>query len=451
MVKYSNMKIGEAKALIEQTARDAIRAGVSSQAAFDALPEREVVEAFRALDRAGDRELVGASRAIRAFLWESYARFTVRSYPGHESEGAKISRDLLRAFETSNGLRSTEVARLRISTLKWRIANGLGYKAMVGWPASGLDALRAEVADLRSIEGWDDDVRRILSQATTMLDGLRSGLRSSLEFELPHPLVRREAVVSMTYEGLRADVTLKPETPVGDMIQIEHAQGLAVAKTVVGGGSWPPGVSQISIAARGLVDWTATVPAYKLEEPESDESLSLPVLCADIVRAALNGVAQTASEELDGRWMPTANDIRSISFSVTSETGESLHTLWTQPMGARVEVLDAPSVSLDLGDVAAPKPWQSARTYARGANRSARYFDAVIWANVAVEAFIDEQLEAFRAMPDIDIETLFSKTSVFGEAEEIVAGVHPELAGTISWPDREMSPSRFRQVRGLRN
>lgn len=442
------MKLGEAKQLIERVARDAMANGVSSEAAFDAIPESEAIEAFYALHRAGTQEFVGGTRAVGAFLLETYRRFTVRGYPGAQQRGREVAPELLRAFVLLAGERSQPVASLRLETLVWRIADQFGYKPTVGWPEARVEEMRAEMDAIASLQNLNSKGRDVIAKGASMLEGRANSLRSLIEFELPHPLVRRESVLTLTHEGLRVTLTIRPRTSAPDLFEFGEPTELFAFRTTIGGGAWPPGTSELEFAAHGLVDWTAAVPAYRLDEPGGSQSMALPWLGAEVVRAALAELARVAPDELDGLWMPSANDIRSFNFSVVAEDGEVLHSMHAMPSGARVTMLEHPTITLDLGDVGIPQPWTAARTYARGALRSARYFDAVIWANVAVEAFIDQQLAEFSALPNVNLEELQAGTSVFGEAEQIVASARPDLAGYFHWPDREVAPSRFRQIGG---
>lgn len=440
------MKLGDGKRLIERLARDAMDGGLSSEAAFHAISESEAVEVFDALRRAGNQEFVGASRAVGTFLFETHRRFTVRGYPGAQEQGRALAPELLRAFELVAGEYSRPAAILRLQTLVWRIADELGYKPMYGWPAVKVDARREEIHALASLAELNADGQDVVAKGEALLDGCRDALRSSIEFELPHPLVRRESVLNLTYQDLRVVLTIRPRTSAPDLSELSEPTELFASTKTIGGGTWPPGSPAIELVAHGLVDWTAAVPAYRLDEPGGGQSMALPWLGAEVVRAALAEVALVAPDELDGLWMPSANDIRSFSFSVTAADGQVLHSLHAMPSGARVTMLDHQTVTIDLGHVGTPQPWKTARTYAHGALRVARYFDAVIWANVAVEAFIDQRLREFSSLPGVNVDLFWVGTNVFGEAEQIVANARPDLAGYFEWPDREAGPSRFRQI-----
>ncbi|MEV8273124.1 hypothetical protein [Microbacterium sp. NPDC077184] len=439
------MKYGEAKALIKRTmGRARATTGRTSADALQEIGESEAIQAFDALERQGDGAFVGADDNLKAFLWE-FARSLSASTPAHDQHPDLLLR-VIAAYEAAAGIKEPRAHELRIGLLNRRIAAEHGFRPDAGWPGDDGRKLQEEFESLRGLN-LTEEQRTKLEQSSTLFAGRRTDVYSTIAFELPHPLVRRPTCVTLDYEGAEVRIDIRPTSAAPDMIAF--AEGVHHSLTVLGGGAWPPGVSEVLVVFRGLIDWTASVESY--EDPavssSGGRSPAIPQLVADVLRAALLGLQVRADDELDGYWMPVANDVRQYQLQIgtaTDPTAYYMHHL--TPGGARATVLDGPSFEIDLGTVELPRPWQAARVYAHGALRSARYFDAVVWTNVAIEAYIDEVLAEISGTPGVDASELARGSSLFAEAEEIVARAHPHLAGTIEWPTTEKAPSRYRQI-----
>lgn len=439
------MKLGEAKALIKHAMRQARSSGRTSSDALQAVGESDALEAFDALERQGDAAFVGADDDLKAFLWELARALDETGGHSYGQRPGLLAR-VVQAFATAAGVNDPRGQDLRVGMLLKRAATEVGYKPGAGWPTEGASALQEELNSLGVLE-LTEAQQAIVEKASRLVEDRSDDVRSTVVFELPHPLVRREAVLTLEYEGTQVLVTIMPTSSATDVIAFP--EGVYHSLTVLGAGAWPPGVSRVTIEFHGLVDWTSSVESYE-DEAESSargRSPAIPQLAADIVRSAMLALQSQAEDELDGSWMPVANDVRAYDFQVgTQADPKAYHYHRLRPGGTRATILDGPVVEVDLGGLERPRPWQAARAYAHGALRSARYFDAVVWANVAIEAYIDEVLASIVTTQGVDATELFQGTSIFAEAEAIVARDHPDLAGTIDWPNVEKAPSRFRQI-----
>ncbi|MCS5496347.1 hypothetical protein NY547_03730 [Cnuibacter physcomitrellae] len=443
------MKYSEATRVIDDAFIAVRKLGQPSSAALTGLSDETIIDAFEALERRGNGAFVGAHLHIQAFLFESYRRFTLDSYAAADPIGRLAAPRFLAAFALAVGNEHQDVYRLKVGTLIWSLAGQLGYKPGDGWPTC-LPSHRAAIEQLSVEVANYPELAAETRKALAFLEGIRgdTGVQSVVEFELPHPLVRRETKIEFEYAALHVLLEIRPTAYQG-----LTSADMGVTPTGVsyrGGGAWPPGTSSVRVTTRGVLDWTASVEAYTSGiGPETGRSLATPFVAADVVRSGLIATATAAPDELDGQWLPVVHDIRQFTLSVGTEAEPGLYR-WEhhQPGGVQVTVLDADRIAIDLGQVDRPQAWQAARTYARGALRSGRYFDAIVWANAGVESFIDAQLAAIRDMADVDSESLFEATSLYADAERIVREKHPELAGTIPWPEKEAAPSRFRQVKG---
>lgn len=439
------MKQGEARALIRKTVKT-IGNGRSSAVAFAEIPEDEAIDAFLALERVGDAAFVGADDTLLAFLFETFRRFTVSSYPGQNLNARAIAPRIFKALVTAARSDNPKVADLRLGTLQWRIANQFGFKPEGGWPRESSEVIAAEIRELVQRTNLTAEQRQILDVASQIFGEDNEIVRSVIAFKLPHPLVRRLTHLRLSHGGLKASVSIHPTSQAPHVVT---GIGSPVAIQAVGGGAWPAGTADIKIVANGVVDWTASVEGYSATDgPTPGRSLAVPLVAADLLRAALTALARVAPDELDGRWLPTASDVRAFNLSVgIAALPNAFHEEYSEPAGSRTTILDAPEITLELGEVESPSSWIAARTYASGALRSARYFDAVIWANVSVEAYIDERLDAIADSADVDADQLRRATSLYADAEAILVAQKPELAGVIIWPQIEKAPSRFRQIK----
>lgn len=440
-----SVKQGEAKSLIKNAMRQARKTKRSSSAALQDIGESSAIEAFDALERQGDGSFIGADDDLKAFLWElaneldGTGGHSYGEYPG-------LLPRVIKAFTTAAGSRDPRGFDLRVGLLDRRIAAEHGFKPDTGWPTYDESSLQEELTSLGRLD-LTPALRIRVEKSATLLAERRTGVHSTISFELPHPLVRRETSLAFEYEASQVQVAIRPTSAATN--DVAFSEDVHYSLTVLGGGAWPPGVSQVTIAFRGLVDWTASVETYEDSAVSSTRGRSpaIPQLAADVVRSSLLALRLHAEDELDGYWMPVANDIRAYEFQVgTAAEPSAYHWHHLQPGGARATILDGPFFEADLGTAERPRPWQAARVYAHGALRSARYFDAAVWANVAIEAYIDEVLGEIAMTPGVNASELEKSISVFAEAEAIVARTYPDLAGTIDWPSTEKAPSRFRQI-----
>lgn len=429
---------------------DSRRDGVSSKAALNAMSDDQIVSAFLSLERAGISSFAGADIAIRAFLFEAYLRFATNVYPGTVSDGTQIAPRILDAFAVAEGLRSPKTIGLRLSTLKARVAERIGYKPTIEWPDANVSDLLEELEICREVLTPNSPLQADIEAAQAMLDGAHGpDVRTTITASLPHPLVRRIVQVGFSHAGLSASIALTPQSPTGDVFEAD-AGGLPLAKERSGAGAWAIGSCNVEIAFNGVLDWTASVASFAVDDgpPQLERSPAVAYLVAEILRAILGALAQSAPEELAGLWFPLPADVRAITTSIGTEHNPTQYHMQSLPMGGMaVTVLDAPSVEMTLGEVEPVEPWEVARAYAAAALASGRCFDAVVWANVAIEALIDERLEEFANKAGIESDEFMRGTSVFAEAEEIISVQRPELAGQIQWPVLEKAPSRFRQIK----
>ncbi|MEJ1089338.1 hypothetical protein WDU99_13535 [Microbacterium sp. Mu-80] len=439
------MKQSEAKALIRDAMRRAQSARKSSSDALADIGEENAVEAFSALERQGDGAFVGATNELKAFLWELARAHDDTHLRGYNTHPNLLPR-VINALTVALGKDDLRGQALRVNLLRSRVATELGFKPDTGWPEGGETTVYDELTLLDQLE-LAEEQRASLELTKQLIAEHRNDVRSTIKFDLPHPLVRRYTTLALSYADARIRIVIVPTPSATNLVSFP--EGTSYALSVLGGGAWPPGVSQVMIVFDGLVDWTTSVETYEDEALSSSRGQSpvIPWVAADVVRSALLALQNQAEEELDGYWMPVANDVRSYEFQVgTASHPNAYHRHYLQPGGARATVLDGPEFESALGDVERPRPWQAARVYAHGALRSARYFDSVVWANVAIEAYIDMVLNTLSTTPGLDTSGLAKATSVFADAEEIVARAHPELAGKINWPVAEKAPSRFRQI-----
>lgn len=439
------MKQGEARALIKRAMHRARSAKRSSSDALQEIGESGAIEAFDALDRQGRGAFVGANDDLKAFLWELAIALDGSagySYGGHPGLLPRV----INAFTLAVGSKDRRGLDLRTGLLDKRIAAEHGFKPDVGWPTVASSDIAEELDTLSRLD-LDPELRMRVEKSATLFAELRTGVRSTIVFDLPHPLVRRETSLDFKYENSQVCTIIRPTSSAANFVAFP--EGVHYSLTTLGGGAWPPGVSHVTIAFCGVIDWTASVDTYEDDalSPSKERSPAIPRLAADIMRSALLALQSYAEDELDGHWFPVANDIRTYDFHVgTVDEPNKYHSHSFQPGGARATILDGPFFKADLGAAECPQPWQAARIYAHGALRSARYFEAVVWANVAIEAYIDSVLGDIAAISEANASELEKGISVFAEAEEIVACSYPELAGTIEWPVAEKAPSRFRQI-----
>ena len=425
--------------------RQAQKTNRSSSDALRDIGESSAIEAFDALERQGDRAFIRAGNDLKAFLWELAIALDGTAGHSYGDHPGMLPR-VINAFTTAAGSRDPRGLDLRIGLLDRRIAAEHGFKPDAGWPTEDESALQEELSSLGRLD-LTPAQRISVEKSATLLAERRTSIHSTINFELPHPLVRRETSLAIEYENSQVRVAIRPTSAATNIFTF--SEDVHHSLTVLGGGAWPPGVSQVTIVLHGLVDWTASVETYEDAAVSSTRGRSpaIPQLAADIVRSSLLALHLHAEDELDGYWMPVANDIRAYHLQVgTAAEPSAYHMHHLEPSGARATILDGPLFEADLGPAERPRPWQAARVYAHGALRSARYFDAVVWANVAIEAYIDEVLAEISEKPGVNASALEKGTSVFAEAEQIVARTYPHLAGTIDWPSTEKAPSRFRQI-----
>jgi hypothetical protein len=104
-----------------------------------------------------------------------------------------------------------------------------------------------------------------------------------------------------------------------------------------------------------------------------------------------------------------------------------------------------PEETVHLGEVRAPSYWQQCLTYARSNMTLGETRQALLWANMAVEALLDQRLEqlASEAGNEDILAQLQGGRLVFRQAEEILSEQYPEMAGKVNWPDRQMQLSRL--------
>ncbi|WP_277213695.1 hypothetical protein [Isoptericola croceus] len=445
------MKLAEANRLIRDGFREATPAALQSSAVFASVGDKEILDAFLALERAGNQSFVGAGDPTELFLWEAFGRFGQAIYPGVHSAGAEAAPRILEAFKLADGAGSARSARLGASIMKRRVAIEFGYKPVVGWPVTESAALLAEMSEIESAlpaPPSGDSALQELENARQMMPGANDELRSTLRFSLPHPLTRRETSVAVEYEGLIARVTIKPSPSPTGGVQFEGAQPADIEDSSPG--AWSVGASEIVVVASGLIDWTASVPKYEIGDLPGDESPALGKLSADLVRAVLVSLATKSPDELSGQWLPLPADVKQIHFMVGTVDAPSAYHMTFMPMNStRITVLDADSIEVDLGSLTAPRPWEAARAYALGALRAGRSFDAVAWANVAIEALIDEKLYELTEMSAADGAAVLTGSSIYSEAEDILAKQFPEMAHKVDWPAVEKAPSRYRQIKAI--
>src|SRR5690606_19578275 len=125
-----------------------------------------------------------------------------------------------------------------------------------------------ELETLRGLEDLVEEQRTKLEQSAALFAGRRTDVYSTIAFELPHPLVRRPTSITLDYDGSEVEIDIRPTSAAPDMIAF--AEDVHYSLTVLGGGAWPPGVSEVLVVFRGLIDWTASVESY--EDPAVSSS-----------------------------------------------------------------------------------------------------------------------------------------------------------------------------------
>jgi hypothetical protein len=272
-----------------------------------------------------------------------------------------------------------------------------------------------------------------------------------LTVELPHAVVRAPFVGDGTWRGLHFTYSLTPDASQSDGWT---ATGTALV-TPVGLTRANSGTCQVHITVRGLVEhnaWSPYASAYAAEGAPPRSSSGQPfcqtllfLLLADLVA----GLQDSRSEYVDPLWTVVPRDISRMSVRIIADDVE-IQSVPHIGMGM-MQVTTGPLEErrVDFRDLKQGPYWAACSRQAQGLLTLGGTREALLWLNMAVEALLDERITALTE-DDAELrEKLTGSKLLFAEAEAVVAEQFPELAGKVVWPERQQTPSRFAQIKGL--
>jgi hypothetical protein len=288
-------------------------------------------------------------------------------------------------------------------------------------------------------------------QVLALCQGLREGtVRSEFSTVLPHAVVRGPFTGKGSWRGLNFSYTLTPDATYADgMTAVGNATVAAVGLTRADSGT-----CQANISLNGLIDYNAWSPSLAGDGGVGPgQSYSGQPFCQTLLHFLLGDLIshlqETGSPTVDPLWVLTPRDISKLSIQIMAANVTAVNILALSLGQWQVSLGPAEPKNVDVQDLQPSRYWMMCRRHARGYLTLGATREALLWLNMAVEALIDERIEALtETKPDLRDQVTGSKL-LFAEAEQTLAEQFPDMARRVSWPNRQQAPSRYAQIKTL--
>jgi hypothetical protein len=278
-----------------------------------------------------------------------------------------------------------------------------------------------------------------------LLNGLESNsLKSALQLHLPYALHHQAVDAQFGWHGIHCTVSLQPD------ISRDRLRGMAVqvpgaALTPAHVTRWQGATSAVRIQLDGLLHPNYHTPALRDQAGEMKNPYEGWPSAYTFAFLLLYDFAWELRVNHQGEqhWIPAPGDIMQLQYFVVDQAGNQLDMNAVSIGGIKATFGEPGVLSLSLADLIPPPWWQRCRAQA------ALYLDlgdtaeALLWANIAVEALFEERVREFALnlnRPELEVE-VDSPRAIWIDAEDIISQQFPEMAGRVRWPDikRHMS------------
>jgi hypothetical protein len=149
------------------------------------------------------------------------------------------------------------------------------------------------------------------------------------------------------------------------------------------------------------------------------------------------------------QWIPAPADIGQVQYFLSDSAGNQLDMQATAIGGMEARFGESELLALSFGELAPPPWWQRCRAQAVLFLDLGDTPEALLWANIAAEAFFEERFNEFGVKlrrPEL-IEQLNGPAAMWIDAEEIVSKQFPEMASKVQWPDTKRHVSMYAKLK----
>ncbi|MBO3744906.1 hypothetical protein J5X84_02420 [Streptosporangiaceae bacterium NEAU-GS5] len=421
------------------------------------LTSADYLELLDGIAGAGDDFFRTAPKSVHKFLYYGMAEFDRWIPPTPIVVEPGMNDRFLRFFEIFKRSVPADDPNLAAPLLRQLQTQLFASHAitLAGYPNTDQDELPRLQAEIAAVAIPEPPYLRasaseLQQKLLAACDGIRAGtVRSILSTTLPHAVVRAPFAGKGTWRGVEFAYQLQPEAG--------HAEGMTVspdlAVSAVGLTRNPTGSCSVTIEVSGLIDHAAWTPYLAGPSATAAEiHTGQPFVQTFLFYLLTDLIAELQTEEsdfVDELWTLTPRDI--VALEIQAPAGPySLITI-SQLMLSTWRVVQVPAdvQQRDVPDLQPPSYWMACRRHARGYLSLGATREALLWLNMATEALIDERIAAFTdAVPALG-QNMTGARLLFQDAEDALVAQFPDMAGRVRWPEREVQPSRFAQLKAL--
>ena len=395
---------------------------------------------------------------LSKFLYAGCVRFDRWFLPSPyivESSNKEKFSKFLEAFRKSEKYNPENLSTFEIHEIRYDVFKSFNQLPIKSINLKLLDNFKKKVSEV-TLPQNNEKLEEFLAQKyelVEILNSLNDGtLKTELKFSIPYILNFQNLELNFTWHEISCQMKIVSQfnsyhEPFTDSKE-------APVTLAIGASRWQAGTSEIVIRIDSLIDastYTERLQAIEGFQPPIDGWPQCFTIAFEIFRDMnWNLLNQHQGHQA---WIPSPRDISQLETFIFTPKLNSINRM-TKGSPAEVSKLFlVPKVEkfLKLGKIE-KLPWFiECRFRARMYLELGDTNEALFWLNVGVEALFNLRfIEIERMIGNNDLSINFeSPKRYWDEAEEVIVGQFPQMAGKITWPKKNEHLSIYKKLKIL--